>query len=110
MSIIDDVRIKQDFNKDGKYVCDLNHKEETKFDINLRKAMASNTSTVGKFTWCYNGIEIKDKSDTIDPVDFMDAAVSWFEYSQRYKWKFSHISLTRQSYILRIIKELEKLV
>ncbi len=110
MSIIYDVRIKQDFNKDGKYVCDLSYKEETKFDINLRKAMASNTSTVGKFTWCYNGIEINDKSNTIDPVDFMDAAVSWFEYAKKYKWRFPSKTVGRERYLTLVISALEDLI
>ena len=108
MSIIDDVRIKQDFDKDGKYVCDLNHKEKSKFDINLDIAMAKNKPS--KFTWCYNGIEINDKSNTIDPVDFMDAAVSWFEYSKRYKWKFPSDTVSRERYLTLVISALEDLI
>ncbi len=111
MSIIDDVRIKQGFDKDGKYVCDLNHKEETKFDINLRKAMTSNTVGVGKFTWCYNGIEIKEGSLSLtDPVDFMDAAVSWFEYAKKYKWRFPSDTVNRQRYLTLVISALEDLI
>ena len=105
MSIIDDVRIKQDFNKDGKYVCDLNHKEITEV-----RSMVATANTVGKFTWCYNGIEIKDKSNTIDPVAFMDAAVSWFEYSKRYKWSLTSKTVSRERYITLVISALEDLI
>ena len=116
MSIIYNVRINQDIDKDGKYVCDLNPKEETKFDKALHKAMSSNTSIVGKFVWSEKGVEPKDTSITynpdnvISPADFMDAAVAWFEGSKAYKWKFTHTKFTRETYLTLIISQLEKLV
>ena len=112
MSIIDDVRIKQDIDKDGKYVCDLNHKEETKFDINLRKAMSSNKMIhPGKFIWGEEGIAIKEGSLSLtNPQDFMDAALAWFEYSKTYGWKFPSDNVSKERYITLIISDLEKLI
>ena len=108
MSIIDDVRINQNFNKDGKYVCDLNHKEIT--EVRHGAPNLATGISVGKFVWCYNGIEIKDKSDTIDPVAFMDAAVSWFEYSKRYKWSLTSKTVSRERYLTLVISALEDLI
>jgi len=106
MSIIYDVRIKQDFNKDGKYVCDLNHKEETK----VRSRTSVHSEENYKFVWSETGIGLKDSNiDVIDPAWFMDASIRWFRYSKDYKWKFSW-GVTRETYIRNIIKELEKLI
>jgi len=107
VSIIDDIRIKQDIDKEGKYVCDLDHKEETK--IRTTTNTAGYQEILNFYKWHEVGIEIKG-IDTVEPANFMDAAVLWFQYSKKYKWKFPHDTLTRETYIRNIIKDLEDLI
>ncbi len=108
MSIIDDVRIKQDLDKEGKYVCDLNHKEEIETRSDIHTIVDNKTV---QFIWSDKGIKLRYNAICIiDPVAFMDAAVSWFEYSERYKWKFPIKTVSKEKYIRLVIKELEKLI
>jgi len=111
MSIIDDVRIKQDIDKDGKYVCDLNHKEETKFDIMLGKAMAKNTPEINmdtKFTLDKNGMHIPDTDIVIPPEVFAGVAHQWFLNAEKYSWDMKNVS--RKDYIRNMIIEFQKLI
>jgi len=106
VSIIDDVRIKQDIDKDGKYVCDLNQKEELK----VRPGVWRTHSSEPAFVWSEKGIVIKDTDmDVVDPAWFMDATIKWFRYSKDYKWKFNW-GTSQEEYIKRIIKKLEELI
>ena len=116
MSIIDDVRIKQDLDKDGKYVCDLNHKEETKFDIHLRKAMLSNTPVTAidldtKFSLDSNGIRVPGTNcPIIPPTVYMNIALKWLQYSNKYSWGMKDLAIPKKDYISNLIDELQKLI
>ena len=113
MSIIDDVRIKQDLDKDGKYVCDLNHKEETKFDINLRKVMSSNEShhiyhMGSRLSLNVDGVFLPGKG-TMPPDVLVGIAHQWLLHAKKYGWSIKG-SITNEAYISNLIAELQKLV
>ncbi len=114
MSIIDDVRIKQDLDKDGKYVCDLNHKEETKFDINLRNAMASNTPIIDmdtKFVMDKQGVRVPLSGGIVIPsVVYVNIALQWLQNSKKHDWEMKDLTIPKKDYIINLRNELNKLI
>ena len=113
MSIIDDVRIKQDIDKDGKYVCDLNHKEETKFDIHLREAMASNTPVIDmstNFTLDIDGVHVPGTEIVIPPTIYVNIALKWLQNSKELKWGMKDHPVGRKTCIQSLITNLQKLI
>ena len=109
MSIINDIRIKQDIDKDGKYVCDLNQKKtETRPGIGTVIDASKNGISWNTFGVCLSN----STTITIPPIEFMNHALKWFEYSKSYKWNIPklHKDITREKYIRNLIEALEDLI
>ena len=110
MSIIDDVRINQDLDKDGKYVCDLNYKEkiETRSGLSyVTKDMVYDMDT--KFTLNVDGIYIPTKG-TIPPKVLCGMVHRWLENSIKYSWGVKDCGTSTKEYISSLIAELQNLI
>ena len=106
MSIIDDVRIKQDLDKDGKYVCDLNPKEKTQPLLDI-KIIDINT----KFTLDTEGIHVPLSGGIVIPsVVYVNIALQWLQSSKKYDWEMKDLQISYKDYISNLITELQKLI
>ncbi len=110
MSIIDDIRINQDLDKDGKYVCDLNPKEKTQplLDIKIGSHVIDMDT---KFTLDKQGIHVPLSGGIVIPsVVYVNIALQWLQNSKKYDWEMKDLQISYKDYISNLITELQYLI
>ena len=112
MSIIDDVRIKQDIDKDGKYVCDLNQKEklEAPSDIVADIKASSPIDLDTRFTMRDDGVLVPGTNIVIPPTVYVNIAILWLQNSKKYGWKMKDLPVSYEDYISNVIAKLKGLI
>ena len=114
MSIIHNVRINQDIDKDGKYVCDLKPKEK-KLSVSPGGIRPFGRITSGEAakSWTLTEKYVKCDNTEFLPVEFLDIALLWMIAANNNKWKYkdqNNLIINDKVYISNLINELQKLV